>query len=174
MLRRISSIILYVCLYLHWGFFKYPHRALQRLTRLGGCWVHTSFIWFCHTLALIIEPYYEKSPFGGFCRLSTAYIQLKGQRYDSLVTRKPFFGVSNQVRLNRPAQLQRLARGLKFRIKKLEVLYYLRSEQQRCWSDCADVRTVTIPAQECRLTWAIHICDIQISSFLHEIAHIKL
>ena len=36
---------------------------------------------------------------------------------------------------NRPAQLQRLARGLKFWIYKLEVLYYLGSEQQRCWSD---------------------------------------
>ena len=40
----------------------------------------------------------------------------------SHVTRKPFFGVSDQV--IRPAQPQRLARDLKFQIWKQEILYY--------------------------------------------------
>ena len=42
--------------------------------------------------------------------------------------------------LHRPAQPKKLGRGLKFRIQKLEVLYYSDSEQQRRWSDCADGR----------------------------------
>ena len=37
---------------------------------------------------------------------------------------------------NRPVQPQKLARVLKFRLSNLEILYYLSSEQQRCWSDC--------------------------------------
>ena len=41
---------------------------------------------------------------------------------------------------NRPAQLQRPARILKFRIYKLEVSFCLGSEQQRRWSDCADAQ----------------------------------
>ena len=36
-------------------------------------------------------------------------------------------------------QPQKLCRGLKFRMWKLEVLYYLGREQQRCWSECMDV-----------------------------------
>ena len=41
---------------------------------------------------------------------------------------------------NWPAQLQRPARILKFWINKLEVSFCLGSEQQRRWSDCADVQ----------------------------------
>ena len=41
---------------------------------------------------------------------------------------------------NWPAQLQRSPKILKFRVYKLEVLYYLGSERQRRWSDCADAR----------------------------------
>ena len=41
---------------------------------------------------------------------------------------------------NWPAQLQRPARILKFRIYKLEVSFCLGSEQQRRWSDCADAQ----------------------------------
>ena len=41
---------------------------------------------------------------------------------------------------NRPAQLQKLAWGLKFWLQKLETLHYLGSEQQRRWSDCADAQ----------------------------------
>ena len=40
--------------------------------------------------------------------------------------------VFDQVRLKPSGQPQKLARGLKFRIRKLEILYYLGSEQQRC------------------------------------------
>ena len=78
-------------------------------------------------------------------------------------------GVSTRYDSNRPAQLHRLARfvlrlnvpvnnfsvisgrshrflgnrlarGLQFWIQKLVVLYYLTSEQQRRWSDCADAQ----------------------------------
>ena len=41
---------------------------------------------------------------------------------------------------NWPAQLQKLAGGLKFWLQKLEILHYLGSEQQRRWSDCADAQ----------------------------------
>ena len=44
----------------------------------------------------------------------------------------------NRQDTNWPAQLQRPARILKFRIYKLEVPFCLGSEQQRCWSDCTD------------------------------------
>ena len=51
-------------------------------------------------------------------------------------------GVSNQARHKRnwSAQPQKLARFLKFRLKNLEISYYLSSEQQRRWSDCADAQ----------------------------------
>ena len=41
---------------------------------------------------------------------------------------------------NWPAQLQKLAWGLKFWLQKLETLHYLGSEHQRRWSDCADAQ----------------------------------
>ena len=41
---------------------------------------------------------------------------------------------------NPPAQLQRPARVLKFWIYQVYVLYCLKSEQQRCRSDCADAQ----------------------------------
>ena len=49
-------------------------------------------------------------------------------------------GFATRVDLNRPAQLQRLAGFIKLHINKLEILYYLGSEQQRRWSDCADAQ----------------------------------
>ena len=48
-----------------------------------------------------------------------------------LVMRKTVFGICDQVRLNQTVQPQKLARALKFWIYKLEILYYLGSEQQR-------------------------------------------
>ena len=57
----------------------------------------------------------------------------------SNVTRKPVFGVCDQLRL-KPAQLMRLARVLKLRLKQVEILFYAGSEQQRCRSDCADAQ----------------------------------
>ena len=42
---------------------------------------------------------------------------------------------------NRPAQPQKIARVLKIWLKNLEILYYLSSEEQRRWSDCADAQS---------------------------------
>ena len=44
--------------------------------------------------------------------------------------RKPVFGVSDQVRHNQSVDLQKIARGLKFRIKEVEGLYYPYSENK--------------------------------------------
>ena len=41
---------------------------------------------------------------------------------------------------NRSAQLKKLARVMKLPTLKLEILYYLGSEHQRCWSDCVDAQ----------------------------------
>ena len=49
-------------------------------------------------------------------------------------------GIFHQVHSNQPAQLQKLARILKLWIKQVQMSYYLNSEQQRCWSDCADAQ----------------------------------
>ena len=48
----------------------------------------------------------------------------------SLVVRKPVFGVSDQVRTNRAVQPQKMARGSKFRVYVVEVLYYPYSENK--------------------------------------------
>ena len=58
----------------------------------------------------------------------------------SFVTRKPFFGVSDQVRHKPASQPQKLARAFKFPIKKLEIINYLGSEQNRCWSHWEDAQ----------------------------------
>ena len=44
--------------------------------------------------------------------------------------RKPVFGVSDQSHKNRAVQPQKIARGLKFRIKVVEGLYYTCSENK--------------------------------------------
>ena len=44
--------------------------------------------------------------------------------------RKPVFGVSDQERKKRAVQPQKMARGLKFRIQKVEGSYYLCSENK--------------------------------------------
>ena len=51
----------------------------------------------------------------------------------SLVTRKAVFGICNHVRPKPAFPLQRLARVLKFRLQKVEVLYYPSSENKG-WS----------------------------------------
>ena len=45
--------------------------------------------------------------------------------------RKPVFGVFDQYDSNWSAQLHRLASVIKLHIKKLEILFYLGSEQKR-------------------------------------------
>ena len=57
-------------------------------------------------------------------------------RHDQTCLRK----FSTRPDTNRPAQPQKLGRFLKFRLKNREILCYLRSEQQRRWSDCADAQ----------------------------------
>ena len=44
--------------------------------------------------------------------------------------RKPVFGVPTRSDTNRAVQPQKMARGLKFRISKVEGLYYLCSENK--------------------------------------------
>ena len=48
----------------------------------------------------------------------------------SRVMRKPTFWFSTRSGTNQAVQLQKMARGLKFRIKKVEGLYYLCSENK--------------------------------------------
>ena len=44
----------------------------------------------------------------------------------------------DRVRHKPACAANKLVKGLKFRIQNLEILYYLSSEQQRHWLDCAD------------------------------------
>ena len=48
----------------------------------------------------------------------------------SLVVRKPVFGVPDQVHTNQAVQPLKMAKGLKFRIKVVERLYYPYSENK--------------------------------------------
>ena len=67
--------------------------------------------------------------------------RFKFQIYKWALSRENLYsGFSTMYDSNRPAQLQRLATVLKFWIQKLEVLYYLGSEQRRRWSDWADAQ----------------------------------
>ena len=50
--------------------------------------------------------------------------------YMSLVVRKTVFGVSTRSHSNQAVQPHKMARGLKFLIKKVEGLYYLCSENK--------------------------------------------
>ena len=78
--------------------------------------------------------------------------------------KKTSSGFATRYDPNWPAQLQKLARGLKFRTYKLEVLYYLSSEQQRCCSDCADACTV----------WSAPLLFAYgKNKFSHDMAHIQ-
>ena len=59
----------------------------------------------------------------------------------SLATRKPVFGVFDQVRLKSACSATETSQSHEIaHIKKLEMLYYPESEQQRCCLDCADVQ----------------------------------
>ena len=70
-------------------------------------------------------------------------------------------GFATRQDTNWPAQLQRPARILKFRIYKLEVSFWLSREQQRCWSDCAD-------AQADLPLYCLHLAY---DTFSHGLAH---
>ena len=71
-------------------------------------------------------------------------------------------GIGQGVPNDQPAQLQKLARTLKLWIEQVYI-YYLSSEQQRCWSDCADAHA------------DLHLCCPQMArTFTHGLAHIVL
>ena len=53
-----------------------------------------------------------------------------GLHYMSRVMRKPTFWFTTWSDTNQAVQLQKMARGLKFRIRKVEGLYYLCSENK--------------------------------------------
>ena len=91
-------------------------RTTKALIRLHGCAGWTAPLWFAYDIRHIFSwPGSWATPFEMCLRESP--------------TRQA---------TNWPAQLQRPARILKFRIYKLEVSFCLGSEQQRHWSDCAD------------------------------------
>ena len=57
-------------------------------------------------------------------------VQDVGHKHLSLVVRKPTFCFPTWSDTNQAVQLQKMARGLKFWIKKVEGLYYLCSENK--------------------------------------------
>ena len=56
--------------------------------------------------------------------------------------RKPVFGVSYQVRHKRSVQPQKMARGLKFQIQEVEVVYYVCSEKKRLISSPVNMKLI--------------------------------
>ena len=58
----------------------------------------------------------------------------------SLVTRKPVFGVFDQVRLKPVCSTKEASKSHEIANIETRDSYSLGSEQQRCWSDCADVQ----------------------------------
>ena len=79
----------------------------------------------CHFVVLWFRGSNHYLPF-----FPASEIQPTGHYCLSLVTRKPVFGVFDQVRLKPTCSIIEAGGGLKFRIKKLEVLYYLGSENK--------------------------------------------
>ena len=71
-----------------------------------------------------------------------------------LVVRKPVFGVSDQAP-NQAVQPQKMARSLKFQIKKVEGLYYPCSENKGADQLCGN--------HEADLRLCFRICKIQFS-----------
>ena len=89
--------------------------------------------WHTYTLYEQQRPTYTiSSPMSLKAQVSKKKKDKAGSHY--LLDMSHVFGICDYVRLKLAAQLQRLARGFKVRIWKLEVLYYPGSEQQRSWS----------------------------------------
>ena len=65
---------------------------------------------------------------------------LKLPKQMSQVTRNPVFWVSDQVRLKTACSATETSWSLEILNLASVVLYYLSSEQQMCWSDCADAQ----------------------------------
>ena len=101
---------------------------------LSLCWVHCHFVGF--VMRRLICFFFFLVPLEG---------------YDlSHIMRKCLWGMWPCKTQTGP-KLKRLARFLKFGLQQVEVLYYLSSEQQRCWSDCADVRIKQV------FSWHAHL-----------------
>ena len=119
-----------------------------------------SFCWFCHVVAqillheksmmptitirflLVLIPHLSLSP---FCAqvLSKPFMfnfgtQLGHNAYEPRHEKTCLREFPTRSDSNWPAQLQKLAWGLKSWLQKLETLHYLGSEQQRRWSDGMD------------------------------------
>ena len=116
---------------------------------LNLCWAHRWFCWFCHAVVHFNSPSIVKLLTEIVMGLSFHYhvfvlfftliyreiIFLKCHQIWASSRENLSSGFSTRQDSNRPAQLQKVVRVLKFRIQKLEVLYYLGREQQRRWSD---------------------------------------
>ena len=70
--------------------------------------------------------------------------------YMSLILRKPVFGFSTRSDKNQAIELQKMVRYLKFRIKKVEGLYYPCSENKGADQLCGN--------READLRLCFHIC----------------
>ena len=126
-----------VCLttYLFWEICGLVSQSIGYYSHCAGC--QRALIYFCHALfqTEIYEPHHKKT-----CLLEIP------TRSDS----------------NWPAQLLKLAWGLKFWLQKLETSHYLGNEQQRRWSDCADAYVVRIWHKTLFSHGPAHIENIQI------------
>ena len=130
-------------------------RTAKTLIRLGGCpgWSESSlgaqpFCWFCHVAAhvhlilvnglggLNLPGNSVSSITDGSFHVPLVPIYIIEPRHEKTCLRE----FSTRSDSNWPAQLQKLALGLKFWLQKLETLHYLGSEQQRRWSDCVDAQ----------------------------------
>ena len=95
---------------------------------LSHCRVHRSFCWFCHAAAELYEPEHSKTYkiMGTQQRLRSVY--RVGSQYLSPITRKPVFGVFNQVR-QKPACAATEARS-RLEISDIETRSIILSKQR--------------------------------------------
>ena len=133
----------------------------KTLIRLGGCpgWSGSSLVakphcLFCHEAAhfllnsaqdrqkrITFSACVRSSLFQFYCSIlypGQSYFQLVPFIYEPRHDKTYFREFPTRPDTNRPAQLQKLAWGLKFWLQKLETIHYLGSEQQ--WSASLFVR----------------------------------
>ena len=76
--------------------------------------------------------------------------------------RKPTFWFPTWSDTNQAVQLQKMARGLKFRIKKVEVTYYLCSEKKALISFAVTAKLICVFVFAYAKRWfshdAVHMC----------------
>ena len=117
------------------GFFM---RTVRTLIRLDGCpgWSESSL--GAHAILLVLS-------WGGSYATSLRFWSKHSKEVNHGLIWVPSrenlsSGFATRYDSNRPAQPHRLATVLRFWIQQVDLLYYLCSEQQRCWSDCADAQ----------------------------------